>query len=250
MITPHPNNHPIIMDNVSITTDEGKQLLTPCSYHWMPNTTYALTGPNGSGKSTLTKAFFGLLDDSLQQTGTITWGSHLLHTMPTEQRVDKGLFLASQHVVEIPEISCLFFLKSMEERYRKKHKMGPTPKDFLDLIHSNADALSLPKEHLQRGVHHGFSGGEKKKFEILQMLCSRAPVCILDEVDAGLDHKALSAIAHHIRQERQRRTFVIISHNTTFLDDINPHIRLRMHHGTLQQSTQNTQDSLDNTKQI
>jgi Fe-S cluster assembly ATP-binding protein len=184
---------------------------------------HAIMGPNGSGKSTLSYVLAGRAGYEVTE-GTATWnGTDLLGLQP-EGRAAAGVFLAMQYPVEIPGVTNMTFLKTALNSIRKAH--GENELDamqMLKLLRGKAKAIGLSEDMLKRAVNVGFSGGEKKRNEVLQMAVLEPSLCILDETDSGLDIDALKIVADGVNALRSPdRTMLIITHYQRLLDYIAP----------------------------
>lgn len=184
---------------------------------------HAIMGPNGSGKSTLASILAGREDCTLKEGEIRYFESDLLELTP-EDRAAKGLFLAFQYPVEIPGVNNLYFLKTAVNSVRKKR--GKLELDTMDLIALVKEKLSLVEmddKFLKRSVNEGFSGGEKKRNEILQMLMLNPTLAILDETDSGLDIDALQIVAKGVNSLRgSDRAILLVTHYQRLLDYIKP----------------------------
>lgn len=185
--------------------------------------THALMGPNGSGKSTLAYALSGRDGYEVTQGSATLAGEDLLALAP-EERAAKGLFLSFQYPVEIPGLSAIAFLKAAVNARRKAHGFDPMPApELLKLMREKADALKIDQDMLKRPINVGFSGGEKKRFEALQMAVLEPRFAILDETDSGLDIDALRIVAENVNALRDPgRGMLIITHYQRLLDYIKP----------------------------
>lgn len=184
---------------------------------------HAIMGPNGSGKSTLAHVLAGREDYEVTQ-GEVTYDGHNLLELDIEERAAAGLFMAYQYPVEIPGISNKYFLKAAINSIRKYHKQ-PLIKtsEFLDLLKSNLAKLGMDKSMMERSVNEGFSGGEKKRNEILQMAMLEPKLAVLDETDSGLDIDALKIVAEGVNALRgPERAIVVVTHYQRLLDYIVP----------------------------
>jgi Fe-S cluster assembly ATP-binding protein len=186
---------------------------------------HAIMGPNGSGKSTLSHVIAG--KPGYQVTGgeILFKGEDLLEMSP-DQRAAKGVFLAFQYPVEIPGVATMNFLRTALNAQRKARGEGEfsTP-EFLKKVREVAGSLGIPQEMLKRGVNVGFSGGEKKRNEVLQMALFQPSLCILDEMDSGLDIDALRVAADGVNKLRSPdRAMVVITHYQRLLDYIVPDV--------------------------
>jgi Fe-S cluster assembly ATP-binding protein len=183
---------------------------------------HALMGPNGSGKSTLAYALAGR--EGYQATGVAKLGGADLLPLAPEERAQKGLFLSFQYPVEIGGAPALTFLKAAFNAQRKaRGEAEMSSPDFLKLARAKADALKIPHEMLRRGLNAGFSGGEKKRMEALQLSLFEPKLAILDETDSGLDIDALRVVADAVNAMRSpERSMLIITHYQRLLDFIRP----------------------------
>ncbi len=184
---------------------------------------HALMGPNGAGKSTLSNVLAGR--DGYTVSGTVTFDGVDLLALTPEDRAAAGLFLAFQHPVEIPGVGNMYFLRSAVNVVRAKRglpELGAI--EFLALAKEHMARLEMDPAFLSRSVNAGFSGGEKKRNEILQMSLLEPRLAILDETDSGLDIDALRVVARGIERLRSPdRSMLIITHHPRLLDDVRPH---------------------------
>ena len=182
-------------------------------------------GPNGSGKSTLSYVLAGKDDYEVTDGEALLDGENLLE-MEADERAAKGLFLAFQYPLEIPGVATMTFLKAAlnaQRRSRGEDEL-PTPQ-FMKLVREKADTLGISSEMLKRGLNVGFSGGEKKRNEILQMALLEPKLCVLDETDSGLDIDALKVVSEGVNALRAKdRGFVVITHYQRLLDHITPDV--------------------------
>jgi Fe-S cluster assembly ATP-binding protein len=188
-----------------------------------PGEVHAIMGPNGSGKSTLSYTLAGRAGYDVTE-GSIHYRGHDLVAMPTEERASKGIFLALQYPVEIPGVTTMTFLKTALNAQRRAR--GESELDavhVLRLVREKAAALKVPEEMLRRALNVGFSGGEKKRLEILQMALFEPSLAILDETDSGLDIDALKIVAEGVNALRSPdRAMLVITHYQRLLDYIVP----------------------------
>ena len=184
---------------------------------------HALMGPNGSGKSTLAYALSGRDGYAVTSGEAKLDGADILALKP-EERAAKGLFLSFQYPVEIPGLSAIAFLKAAINAQRAAHGQASMPApDLLKLLRAKADALRIDAEMLKRPLNVGFSGGEKKRFEALQMAVLEPRFAILDETDSGLDIDALRIVADNVNALRSpERSMLVITHYQRLLDYIKP----------------------------
>jgi Fe-S cluster assembly ATP-binding protein len=185
--------------------------------------THAIMGPNGAGKSTLAYALAGRAGYEPASGAAHLDGADLLALSPDE-RAARGLFLSFQYPVEIPGLSVIAFLKAALNAQRKAHGLEPMPAPaLLKLLREKADALKIDAEMLKRPLNVGFSGGEKKRFEALQMAVLEPRFAILDETDSGLDIDALKIVAASVNALRSpERGLLVITHYQRLLDYIKP----------------------------
>ncbi len=185
--------------------------------------THAIMGPNGAGKSTLAYALSGRDGYDVKSGAATLDGADLLALEP-EERAAKGLFLSFQYPVEIPGLSAIAFLKAALNAQRKARGEDPMPApQLLKLLREKAAALKIDEEMLRRPLNVGFSGGEKKRFEALQMAVLQPRFAILDETDSGLDIDALRIVAENVNALRAPdRGMLVITHYQRLLDYIKP----------------------------
>ncbi|OYW42234.1 MAG: Fe-S cluster assembly ATPase SufC [Azorhizobium sp. 12-66-6] len=195
---------------------------------------HAIMGPNGSGKSTLSYVLAGKPDYEVTAGEARLDGLDLLDMAP-EERASAGLFLAFQYPIEIPGVATMTFLRTALNAQRKARgeEELSTP-EFLRLVKEKAGHLGISQDMLRRGVNVGFSGGEKKRNEILQMTLLQPKVCILDETDSGLDIDALKVVSEGVNALRSpERGMVVITHYQRLLDHIVPDVVHVMHKGRI-----------------
>ncbi|WP_369920742.1 Fe-S cluster assembly ATPase SufC [Marinomonas polaris] len=202
---------------------EEKQIIKGLDLDIKPGEVHAIMGPNGAGKSTLGYVLSGR-DGYTVDSGSVTLDGEDLLEMETEDRARAGLFLAFQYPVEIPGVSNLEFLKASVDAQRKARGEDViTSADFLKEAKAACKQVNLPVAFLKRGVNEGFSGGEKKRNELMQMLLLKPKLCILDETDSGLDIDALQVVAEGVNSQRSAdRSFVVVTHYQRLLDYIKP----------------------------
>jgi Fe-S cluster assembly ATP-binding protein len=202
---------------------EEREILHGLSLTVNPGEVHAIMGPNGSGKSTLSHVIAGKPGYEVTGGEILFRGEDLLEMAPDE-RAAKGVFLAFQYPVEIPGVATMTFLRTALNAQRKARGESEysTP-DFLKKVREVAKSLNIPQDMLRRGVNVGFSGGEKKRNEILQMALFEPAVCILDEMDSGLDIDALRVAADGVNALRSPdRAMVVITHYQRLLNYIVP----------------------------
>jgi Fe-S cluster assembly ATP-binding protein len=184
---------------------------------------HAIMGPNGSGKSTLAYVLAGKEGYEVK-TGSITWNGEDLLAMDASERAASGMFLAFQYPMEIPGVATMTFLRTALNAVRKAQGEAElsTP-DFLRLVREKAALLKIDPEMLRRPLNVGFSGGEKKRNEILQMALLEPSLCVLDETDSGLDIDAVRVVAEGVNALRSpKRAMLVITHYQRLLDYIVP----------------------------
>jgi len=205
--------------------EEDKEILKGLDLTVGAGQVHAIMGPNGSGKSTLSYVLAGR--DGYEVTGGSATldGQDLLGIEP-EERAAAGLFLAFQYPVEIPGVGNMTFLRTAVNAQRKARNQDEiSAADFLKLVREKAKALKIDAEMLKRPVNVGFSGGEKKRNEILQMAMLEPKMCILDETDSGLDVDAMKLVADGVNALRDAgRSFLVITHYQRLLDHIVPDV--------------------------
>ncbi|MGF1835230.1 Fe-S cluster assembly ATPase SufC [Photobacterium sanguinicancri] len=202
---------------------EDKSILQGIDLQVKPGEVHAIMGPNGSGKSTLSSTLAGKEDYQVDK-GTIVFKGKQLTELDPEERAGEGVFLAFQYPVEIPGVSNKLFLKTALNGIRKYRGEEEIDRfDFEDLLEEKAQLLKMPMDLLQRSVNEGFSGGEKKRNDILQMAVLSPQLCILDETDSGLDIDALKAVSAGVNALRDgKRSFIMVTHYQRILDYIKP----------------------------
>ena len=202
---------------------EGKMVLRGINLDVPPGEVHAVMGPNGSGKSTLVQTLAGAEPYQVTDGQALFLGKDLLSRTP-EERARQGLFLAFQYPVEISGLSNAYFLRaSVNALNRARGEPELDAVDFLGVLRSELLAMEMKPELLERFVNHGFSGGEKKRNEILQMKLLKPRLALLDETDSGLDIDALKVVARGINAMRDReRGFLVVTHYQRLLDYVVP----------------------------
>ena len=202
---------------------DGKTILDGISIDVKPGEVHAIMGPNGSGKSTLANVLAGRPGYEVKS-GEVTYNGKDLLELEPEERACEGVFLAFQYPVEIPGVSNMQFLKASVDAVRNHQgKEELETPAFMKMAREKCKELSLKPEFLKRGVNEGFSGGEKKRNEILQMALLEPNLCLLDETDSGLDIDALQVAAEGVNGLRNDdRSFVLVTHYQRLLDYIIP----------------------------
>ncbi|SDY92398.1 Fe-S cluster assembly ATP-binding protein [Jannaschia faecimaris] len=205
--------------------DEDKQILKGINLEVPAGEVHAIMGPNGSGKSTLSYVLSGRGGYEVTE-GSAHLGDIDLLDLEPEERAAAGLFLAFQYPVEIPGVGNMTFLRTAVNAQRKaRGEEELSAGDFLKIIRAKAKALKIDAEMLKRPVNVGFSGGEKKRNEILQMAMLEPKMCILDETDSGLDVDAMKLVSEGVNALRDpNRGFLVITHYQRLLDHIKPDV--------------------------
>jgi len=202
---------------------EGKEILKGLSLSIQPGEVHAIMGPNGSGKSTLSYVLAGRDGYDITE-GSVTYNGENLAALPPEERAAKGVFLAMQYPVEIPGVTTMTFLKTaLNSQRRARGESDLDAVGVLKLVRAKAKSLNVSEEMLKRALNVGFSGGEKKRLEILQMAIFEPKLAILDETDSGLDIDALRLVAEGVNALRSpARAMLVITHYQRLLDYIVP----------------------------
>ncbi len=202
-----------------------------------PGEVHAIMGPNGAGKSTLSHVLAGKPGYTVTE-GKVTYQGKNLLDMDPEIRAREGVFLAFQYPVEIPGVSNIYLMKAALNSIRKHHGLDEVDAmDFLTLVKDKIKLLQMDEKFLYRAVNEGFSGGEKKRNEILQAAILEPTLCILDETDSGLDIDALKVVAEGVNSLRSKdRSFLMITHYQRLLDYIKPDFVHVLAHGQIVKS--------------
>lgn len=221
-----------------LTVNVGdKQILKGINLEIKAGEIHAIMGPNGSGKSTLSHILSGKGGYEVTGGSVIYQGKDLLE-MPPEIRAREGVFLAFQYPVEIAGVSNVYLLKAALNAVRKHHGLSEVDAmDFLTLVKDKVKLLEMDEKFLYRAVNEGFSGGEKKRNEILQMAILEPSLCILDETDSGLDIDALKIVSEGVNSLRsEHRAFIMVTHYQRLLDYIKPDFVHVLAHGQIVKS--------------
>ena len=207
---------------------QGNAILNGLNLSVKAGEVHAIMGPNGSGKSTLAHVLAGHPDYQVTA-GEIDYNGRDLLTLSVSDRACEGVFVAFQYPLEIPGVSNVQFLKMALNSQRKYHQLEELDAiDFLQLVKSKVQAVAMDEQLLYRSINEGFSGGEKKRNEILQMLVLEPQLAILDETDSGLDIDALKAVAQGVNTFRkdaesgQKRAIILVTHYQRLLNYIHP----------------------------
>ncbi|MBV8472709.1 MAG: Fe-S cluster assembly ATPase SufC [Hyphomicrobiales bacterium] len=200
-----------ILENLSLTVQTGEAA--------------AIMGPNGSGKSTLSYVIAGKPDYDVTAGEILLDGENILELEPDE-RATRGVFLAFQYPIEIPGVATMTFLKSSLNAQRRARGLEDlTTPDFMRAVRAAAQSLKVDPEMLKRPLNVGFSGGEKKRMEVLQMALLEPQLAVLDETDSGLDIDALRIVAEGVNALRDpKRSFLVITHYQRLLEYIKPDV--------------------------
>ena len=212
----------LIIKNIHASVD-GKEILKGIDLSVQPGELHAIMGRNGSGKSTLANIITGR-DNFIVTKGSITYNGNNLLDMSTEDRALAGIFMSFQYPVSIPGVNNAYFLRAALNAKLKYHgKNEVNAADFMRLMREKVKSVNLDESYLSRAVNDGFSGGEKKRNEILQMLTLEPELAILDETDSGLDIDALQTIAEGVNNFRNKnRSFLAITHYQRLLEYMHP----------------------------
>ncbi len=200
-----------------------REILRGFSLEVKPGEVHAIMGPNGSGKSTLSKVLCGH-EEYTVTSGTVTMDGRDLLAMPVDERARAGMFLAFQYPFEIPGVSNANFIRAaLQARLPKGEELDAVA--FYKRLYSRMDQLEMSRTFTSRSVNEGFSGGEKKRNEILQLMMLEPRYCVLDETDSGLDIDALKIVSRGVNAMRsENRGFLVITHYQRLLDYIKPDI--------------------------
>ncbi|MEQ8897732.1 MAG: Fe-S cluster assembly ATPase SufC [Roseovarius sp.] len=214
--------------------DEDKQILKGVDLKVGAGEVHAIMGPNGSGKSTLSYVLSGRDGYDVTEGSATLLGEELLDMDP-EERAAAGLFLAFQYPVEIPGVGNMTFMRTALNAQRKaRGEEEMSAADFLKLVREKAKTLKIDADMLKRPVNVGFSGGEKKRNEVLQMAVLEPKMCILDETDSGLDVDAMKLVSDGVNALRdQGRSFLVITHYQRLLNHIKPDVVHIMSNGRI-----------------
>ncbi len=216
---------------------EGEEILKGINLSIQPGEVHAIMGPNGSGKSTLAHVLAGR--ESYEITaGTVLYNGKDLLELAPEERVREGFFLAFQYPVEIPGVNSSYFLRAAVNAIRTHHgEEELNAVEFLKLMREKIQLLDLDEALLKRSINEGFSGGEKKRAEILQMALLEPTMAVLDETDSGLDIDALKVVASGVNHlKREDNAQLIITHYQRLLDHIVPDFVHVLHDGRIVKS--------------
>ena len=213
----------LTIENLHAKIEDGAEILKGRNLQINPGEVHAIMGPNGAGKSTLSSVISGKEDYEVTDGEIIFDGENIVEDAP-EERAHKGIFMSFQYPVEIPGVSVTNFIKAAVNETRKaKGEPDMSAKEMLGLIRENAEKLGIKKDFLSRSLNEGFSGGEKKRNEIFQMLMLNPKLAILDETDSGLDIDALRIVADGVNSfKNEGNAVLLITHYQRLLDYIQP----------------------------
>lgn len=202
---------------------DGKQILNGLNLEIKPGEVHAIMGPNGAGKSTLASVLAGREDYEVTK-GSIEFLNQDLLELETDERAREGIFLAFQYPVEIPGVTTTNFLKTAVNEVRKHRGLEELDAvKFLQLMKEKMKVVDIDQTLLSRSLNEGFSGGEKKRNEIFQMLLLEPKLCVLDETDSGLDIDALKIVSNGVNHyKNENNSFVVVTHYQRLLDYIVP----------------------------
>ena len=209
--------------NLHARIEDGAQILKGINLEIKPGEVHAIMGPNGAGKSTLSSVIAGKEDYEVTEGEILFQGENIIEDAP-EERAHKGIFLSFQYPVEIPGVSVTNFIKAALNENRKANGFEDMlAKEMLAMIREKSEKLGIKKDFLSRSLNEGFSGGEKKRNEIFQMMMLNPKLAILDETDSGLDIDALRIVADGVNQfKNEGNAVLLITHYQRLLNYIEP----------------------------
>ena len=209
--------------NLHAKIEDGAEILKGINLEIKPGEVHAIMGPNGAGKSTLSSVIAGKEDYEVTEGNILFEGEDIAEDAP-EERAHKGIFLSFQYPVEIPGVSVTNFIKAALNETRKANGLEDMgAKEMLGLIREKSEQLGIKKDFLSRSLNEGFSGGEKKRNEIFQMMMLNPKLAILDETDSGLDIDALRIVANGVNKlKTAENSTIVITHYQRLLDYIVP----------------------------
>lgn len=211
------------INNLHARIEDGAEILKGINLEIKPGEVHAIMGPNGAGKSTLSSVIAGREDYEITEGEILFEGKNIVEDAP-EERAQKGIFMSFQYPVEIPGVSVTNFIKTAINETRKANGLDEMPaKEMLDLIKEKSELLGIKKDFLSRSLNEGFSGGEKKRNEIFQMLMLNPKLAILDETDSGLDIDALRIVSEGVNAfKNEGNAVLLITHYQRLLNYIQP----------------------------
>ena len=211
------------INNLHARIQDGAEILKGINLQINPGEVHAIMGPNGAGKSTLASVVAGKEEYEVTEGEILFEGNNIIEDAP-EIRAHKGIFMSFQYPVEIPGVTVTSFIKAAINENRKAKGLENMPaKEMLALVKENSEKLNIKREFLNRSLNQGFSGGEKKRNEIFQMMMLNPKLAILDETDSGLDIDALRIVADGVNSFREEGNAVLlITHYQRLLDYVQP----------------------------
>jgi len=211
------------INNLHARIEDGAEILKGINLEIKPGEVHAIMGPNGAGKSTLSSVIAGREDYEITEGEILFEGDNIVEDAP-EERAQKGIFMSFQYPVEIPGVSVTNFIRTAINETRKANGLEEMPtKDMMALIKEKSELLGIKKDFLSRSLNEGFSGGEKKRNEIFQMLMLNPKLAILDETDSGLDIDALRIVSEGVNAfKNERNAVLLITHYQRLLNYIQP----------------------------
>jgi Fe-S cluster assembly ATP-binding protein len=217
--------------------DGGAEILKGITLTVPKGEVHAIMGPNGSGKSTLAYVLAGRSDYEITE-GDVLWNGESIVEMSPDERAAKGVFLAFQYPMEIPGVSTMTFLRTSVNATRKKRGQAEyTTPEFMKVARAAAGKLGVKDDMLKRALNVGFSGGEKKRMEVLQMAMLEPTLCVLDETDSGLDIDAIRIVSEGANALRgPDKAFLVITHYQRLLNYITPDKVHVLAHGKIQKT--------------
>ena len=211
------------INNLHARIEDGAEILKGINLEIKPGEVHAIMGPNGAGKSTLSSVIAGREDYEITEGEILFEGEDIVEDAP-EERAQKGIFMSFQYPVEIPGVSVTNFIRTAINETRKANGLEEMPtKDMMALIKEKSELLGIKKDFLSRSLNEGFSGGEKKRNEIFQMLMLNPKLAILDETDSGLDIDALRIVSEGVNAfKKEGNAVLLITHYQRLLNYIQP----------------------------
>ena len=211
------------INNLHARIEDGAEILKGINLEIKPGEVHAIMGPNGAGKSTLSSVIAGREDYEITEGEILFEGEDIVEDAP-EERAQKGIFTSFQYPVEIPGVSVTNFIRTAINETRKANGLEEMPtKDMMALIKEKSELLGIKKDFLSRSLNEGFSGGEKKRNEIFQMLMLNPKLAILDETDSGLDIDALRIVSEGVNAfKNEGNAVLLITHYQRLLNYIQP----------------------------
>ena len=211
------------INNLQARIEDGAEILKGINLEIKPGEVHAIMGPNGAGKYTLSSVIAGREDYEITEGEILFEGEDIVEDAP-EERAQKGIFMSFQYPVEIPGVSVTNFIRTAINETRKANGLEEMPtKDMMALIKEKSELLGIKKDFLSRSLNEGFSGGEKKRNEIFQMLMLNPKLAILDETDSGLDIDALRIVSEGVNAfKNEGNAVLLITHYQRLLNYIQP----------------------------